>query len=202
MIRRMGGRGTAAVRIALVAGVLAVGGLLGPGAIPAAAHGGAGAISLVEVHPTGDDTVALEVCVTFTLDRDQADTARVTVRANGPDGAEVAEAPMEVGDQPGLRAGEIELPADGSWLLTVESTFPPAQLAVPVTMGSDDRSSVADTVLDPSQTAASCKAEASDTPAWLVAGLGSAAAIVVFGGLLLLLRRATTPPVTEPDATT
>lgn len=181
--------------------MLAIVSLWGPFAAPAAAHGGAGAISLVEVRPTGDDTVVLKVCVTFTLDRDQAETARVSLRADGPDGSEVREARMEVGDQPGLRTGEIELPTDGSWLLTVESTFPPAQLAVPVTMGGDDRSSVANTVLDPSQTAASCKAEPSDTPAWLVAGLGSAAAIVVFGGLLLLLRRATTAPDTDSGAT-
>ena len=208
MIRRVGGRwraaaaGTALVVRASAVGAFAVGAFLvwamwGPGATPASAHGGAGAISLVDVRPTGDDTVALEVCVTFTLDRDQAETARVTVRAEGPDNAEVDAARMDVGDQPGLRTAELALPRDGSWIVVVESTFPPAELAVPVTVGGADRSSIADTVLDPTQTAASCQAESSEPPTWLVAGLGSAAAVAVFGGLLLVLRRATSAPPAE-----
>ena len=44
----------------------------------AGTHGGAGQITLVQVEERGAGTVALEVCVVFTLDRDQADTARWT----------------------------------------------------------------------------------------------------------------------------
>lgn len=198
MSRRTGGPRRTAVGTSLMVGALVVVGFLsGPGVLPAAAHSGPGAISLVDIQPTGDDTVALEVCVTFTLDRDQADTARVTVQAQGPDDAEVDETTMEVGDQPGLRTAAMQFPTTGSWIVVVESTFPPAQLSIPVTIGGEDRSSVADTVLDPSQTAASCKAEGSEAPTWLVAGVGSAAAVAVFGGLLLLLRRATTPASPE-----
>ncbi len=196
MIRRH--RGLGRVGATALAAALAVGALLGPAALPASAHGGGGAISLVNIEPTGTDTVALEVCVTFTLDRDQADTARVTVRAQGPEDAEVPAARMEVGDQPGLRTAEVEFPSRGSWTILVESTFPPAQLSVPVTVGGDVRASPAATALDPNQPAASCQPPSGDTPAWLVAGLGSALAIAVFGGLLLLLRRATTAP-TDPS---
>lgn len=162
------------------------------GAAPAFAHGGGGAITLVNAESTGTDAFAVEVCVTFTLDRDQANTARVTMKADGPGQATVAPQKMEVGDQPGLRTGEIHLPSPGSWTITVESTFPPGQLAIPVSMGSDERPTPAATA-STNPLAATCTPESSSLPTWLVAGLGTAAAVIVFGGVLLLLRRSTTP---------
>ena len=102
------------------------------GAVPA--HGGGGQITLVRAEATGPFTVAVEVCVTFTLDRDQADTARVVLGATGPGDLEVPAETMGVGDQPGLRTGELTFPEVGSWTVQVTSTFPPAELAVPVTV--------------------------------------------------------------------
>lgn len=166
-----------------------------PRAAAAPTHGGSGQISVVEVEATGPDTVSLEVCVAFTLDREQADTARVTMRGEGPGTAQVDPVPMEVGDQPGLRVGELTFPRDGSWTIVVESGFPPAQLAVPLTVGGD-RSLPAGTPPGSANAApaATCQpASGSSQPPWLVAGLGTAAGVVVFGGLLLLLRRAATP---------
>lgn len=190
-----GGRAAAAVTVGLL---LALGPLLTTGPAGAtSAHGGGGQITLVRADATGPDTVAVEVCVTFTLDRDQADTARVTLGATGPGDLEVPAETMEVGEQPGLRTGVLTFPEDGSWTVQVTSTFPPAQLAVPVTV--DGERAEAGTTAGPvgGGVAASCEPESGPgVPTWLVAGLGTAAAVVVFGGLLLLLRRATTP---EPD---
>ncbi len=187
--------------------VLAVVAALGIGltAVPAGAatrHGGGGEITLVRAEATSPDTVAVEVCVTFTLDRDQADTARVTMSANGPGDGELDAVPMEVGDQPGLRTGELTFPEEGSWTIVVESTFPPAALSVPVTIG-EGLPLDAGVVAPPTSAAvaASCEPEDEAVPSWLVAGLGSAVAVVVFGGLLLLLRRATTPAAGGPGAT-
>lgn len=173
-------------------------------AVPAGAalrHGGGGEITLVQAEATSADTVAVEVCVTFTLDRDQADTARVTMSATGPGDGEVDAVAMEVGDQPGLRTGELTFPGEGSWTIVVESTFPPAALSVPVTIG-EGLPLDAGVVAPPSSAgvAASCEPEDEALPSWLVAGLGTAVAVVVFGGLLLLLRRATTPAAGPPAA--
>ena len=165
-----------------------------PSAGASATHGGGGQITLLRAESTGPDTVAVEVCVTFVLDRDQADTARVTMSATGPGDGEVDAVAMEVGDQPGLRTGELTFPGEGSWTIVVESTFPPAALSVPVTIG-EGLPLDAGVVAPPSSAgvAASCDPEDEALPSWLVAGLGTAVAVVVFGGLLLLLRRATTP---------
>lgn len=186
--------------------MLVVATALGPvlAAVPAAAaprHGGGGEITLVRAEATSADTVAVEVCVTFTLDRDQADTARVTMGATGPGDGEVDAVPMEVGDQPGLRTGELTFPDEGSWTIVVESTFPPAALSVPVTIG-DDLPLDAGVGAPPTSAAvaASCEPEDEAVPSWLVAGVGSAVAVALFGGLLLLLRRATTPAGDGPPA--
>ena len=180
---------------AAVAASLALVGLVGPGALPAAAHGGAGAISLIDTRPTGERSVAVEVCVTYTLDRDQADSARVTVRAEGPGDAGVATRDMDVGDQPGLRNATLDFPRPGSWTVIVESAFPPAQLVVPITVGGGgDRASPAATAPGPANVAAACEPAGREAPTWLVAGGASAAAVIGFGGLLFLLRRRTAPP--------
>src|SRR5690606_8339890 len=102
-------RHRALIRAVPLAGVLVALVLTATGPAGAAgAHGGAGQITLVQVEETSAGTVALEVCVVFTLDRDQADTARVTMSATGPGDEAVEAVPMAVGDQPGLRNGEIE----------------------------------------------------------------------------------------------
>ncbi|HMQ25632.1 MAG TPA: hypothetical protein PKA98_06565 [Acidimicrobiales bacterium] len=166
----------------------------------AGAHGGAGQITLVQVEETSAGTVALEVCVVFTLDREQADTARVTMSATGPGDGTVEPVPMAVGDQPGLRNGEIELPTEGSWTIQVESTFPPAVLAVPVTIDEDlPLDAGLGTPPSGAAVAATCEPEDEALPSWLVAGLGTAGAVVLFGGLLLLLRRATAPAMDQAD---
>lgn len=163
-------------------------------------HGGAGQITLLRAEASGPDTVVVEVCVTFALDRDQADTARVTLSATGPGDLEVPPATMAVGDQPGLRSGELTFPEDGSWTVQVTSTFPPAQLSVPVRV--DGTRPEAGTSAGPvgGALAATCEPQGGPgLPTWLVAGLGTAGAVAVFGGLLLLLRRATAEPAPEPD---
>ncbi|MBL8777808.1 MAG: hypothetical protein JNK12_17845 [Acidimicrobiales bacterium] len=167
------------------------------------AHGGGGQITLLRAESTGPDTVAVEVCVTFVLDRDQADTARVTLGATGPGDLEVRPVTMAVGDQPGLRTGELTFPEDGSWTMQVTSTFPPAQLAVPVTVDGDRAAAGSTPGPVGGAVAATCEAEGGPgLPAWLVAGLGTAAAVAVFGGLLLLLRRATAgDEAGEPEPT-
>lgn len=194
---------TRTFRRPVVRGIFALGavllGLAGSVAPAAAAptHGGAGQISVVEVRAIDPDTVSLEVCVAFTLDREQADTARVTMRGQGPGDAQVDAVPMEVGDQPGLRVGELTFPRDGSWTIVVESTFPPAQLTVPLTVGGD-RSLPAGSPPGSANAApaATCQAATGGAQSpWLVAGLGTAAGVMVFGGLLLLLRRAAAPNV-------
>ena len=189
----------AAGTLAVLLGVAVVG--AGP-ATAAPAHGGGGEITLVQAEATSADTVAVEVCVTFTLDRDQADTARVTMSATGPEDGEVEPVTMEVGDQPGLRTGELTFPDEGSWTIVVESTFPPAALSVPVTIGDDLPLDAGVGVPPTSATVGgTCEPEDEALPSWLVAGLGTAVAVAVFGGLLLLLRRATTPAdAAEPAA--
>lgn len=192
----MRARVTRLVAAASVGVVLVLSGPLPARAAPG--HGGAGQISLVQTRVTGPDTVAVEVCVTFVLDREQADTARVTLGATGPGDLEVDDEPMKVGDQPGLRTGELTLPEPGSWTLRVASTFPPAELAVPVTLDPD----VPPQAAVPAAPAggslgANCEPEGGGAPAWLVAGAGTAAAVVIFGGLLLLLRRATAPALED-----
>lgn len=192
LLRR--GRDGARVTAAVLGALLVAGSLFAAtapvGAAPA--HGGGGQITLLRAEATGPDTVAVEVCVTFLLDRDQADSARVTLSATGPGDLEVAAVTMDVGDQPGLRAGELTFPDDGSWTMQVTSTFPPAQLAVPVTV--DGARAEAGSTPGPvgGAIAATCEPEGGPgLPTWLVAGLGTAGAVAVFGGLLLLLRRAT-----------
>ena len=167
------------------------------------AHGGGGQITLLRAEATGRDTVAVEVCVTFLLDRDQADSARVTLGATGPGELQVAPVTMAVGEQPGLRSGELTFPEDGSWTMQVTSTFPPAQLAVPVTVDGDRPEARAPAGPVGGALAANCEPEGGPgLPTWLVAGVGTAAAVAVFGGLLLLLRRATAEderPGSDPD---
>lgn len=169
------------------------------GAVPA--HGGGGQITLVRAEATGPFTVAVEVCVTFTLDRDQADTARVVLGATGPGDLEVPAETMGVGDQPGLRTGELTFPEVGSWTVQVTSTFPPAELAVPVTVDGERPEAAITSGPQGGRLAASCEPETGPgAPTWLVAGIGTAGAVAVFGGLLLLLRRATTrEPEPEPE---
>lgn len=193
--RRVVAPARAAGRLLLATFVAVVVALSAGPAVAAPAHGGGGQITLVKAEATSADTVAVEVCVTFTLDRDQADTARVTMGASGP-GDEVVDArPMEVGDQPGLRTGEVTFPSEGSWTIQVQSTFPPATLAVPVTIGGDLPLDAGVGAPPTSATVAASCAPADDAlPSWLVAGLGTSAAVILFGGLLLLLRRATEPP--------
>lgn len=116
---------------ALVAGAL----LLGPAALPAAAHGGAGDITLTAAEPREGDAAELEVCVTFVLDGEQADTARVTATAEGPGGATVPATAFAVSGEPGSRSGSLAFPEPGSWTVTITSTFPPGELVVPVSVG-------------------------------------------------------------------
>lgn len=199
-VRRASARGrvTEIVGVLVAVGALAVFPTKPASAVPA--HGGGGAITLVRAEPTGPDTVAIEVCVTFVLDREQADTARVTLSATGPGDLEVAPQDMTVGDQPGLRTGELTFPDVGSWTVRVTSVFPPAELAVPVRIDGErpDTGPTAGPVGPVGAgLAATCEpAGGPGLPTWLVAGFGTAGAVVVFGGLLLLLRRATAP---EPD---
>ena len=168
------------------------------GAAPS--HGGGGQITLLRAEATGPDTVAVEVCVTFVLDRDQADTARVTLSATGPGDLEVPPTNMAVGDQPGLRSGELTFPQDGSWTVQVTSTFPPAQLAVPVTVDGERPEAGATAGPVGGALAATCEPQGGPgLPTWLVAGLGTAGAVAVFGGLLLVLRRATAEEAPEGE---
>lgn len=197
----MGVRRRPPARAIVRAGVLALLALAAASPAHAAGtHGGAGQITLVQVEERGAGTVALEVCVVFTLDREQADTARVTMSASGPGDAAVEPVAMAVGDQPGLRTGEIRLPGEGSWTIQVESTFPPAVLAVPVTIDEDlPLDAGVGTPPTSAAVAATCEPEDEALPSWLVAGMGTAGAVVLFGGLLLLLRRATAPAMDQAD---
>lgn len=192
-------RHRAPIRVVLLAGVLTFVALAPASPARAArTHGGGGQITLVQVEETSAGTVAVEVCVVFTLDRDQADTARVTMSATGPGDDAVETVPMAVGDQPGLRNGEIRLPTEGSWTIQVASAFPPAVLDVPVTIDDDlPLDAGVGMPLTSTVAGASCVPENEALPSWLVAGLGTAGAVVLFGGLLLLLRRATAPAMDE-----
>lgn len=154
----------------------------------AEAHGTSGAIQLVESRASGELELSIQVCIAYADDH-QADPADVSVRAQGPEALEVAAKPMEVDSAEGLRSGTLVFPEPGSWTVIVESTNPPASLAVPVTIGVGDPISVAQVASIGGSAGAACLPPSSDAPTWLVFAGSSVAAIVVFGGLLLLMRR-------------
>ena len=110
----------------------------------------------------------------------------MTLGATGPGDLEVRPVTMAVGDQPGLRTGELTFPEDGSWTMQVTSTFPPAQLAVPVTVDGDRAAAGSTPGPVGGAVAATCEAEGGPgLPAWLVAGLCTAAAVAFVGFLVV-----------------
>jgi hypothetical protein len=170
--------------------VLAAGGtvvaLMAAGA-PAGAHG-SGAIELLDATPSGPLEVRIEVCVAY-ADRHQAgERSEVTVRAQGPDTADVPAEPMTAEGSTGLYRATVEFPDEGSWTVIVESTDPEAVLSVPVTVGADDRASPAVTS-GGAALGAACEEEPEELPTWLIVVGGVVGATVLFGALLWLMRR-------------
>ena len=172
-------------RLAAGAGIGLV--LIAGGVSPAGAHGG-GAIELLDARPSGPLQIDLEVCVAYADEHQSGDRGEVTVRAEGPESAEVAAAPMTAEGSDGLHVATVEFPDAGSWTVVVESTNPDASLSVPVEVGADDRAAPG-VASGGEDVGAACEEEPNESPTWIVAVLGGLAAVAVFGGLLWLMRR-------------
>ncbi|MBL8778323.1 MAG: hypothetical protein JNK12_20460 [Acidimicrobiales bacterium] len=181
-----GVRRLAGVCLVLTVGAVTLVGLVAPSR--AEAHGSSGAIQLVDSSVSGDLQLFIQVCVAY-ADEHEADPAAVTVSAQGPDLMEVAVQTMDVDSDEGLRSANLEFPAAGSWTVVVESSDPPASLAVPVTIGVGEAVSPAQSVAIGASTGLACRAPGSDAPTWLIAVGATLAAVLVFGALYLRLGR-------------
>ena len=120
-------RGGVAVRALLTAVVLS-----GAVASPASAHGGSGDIVPIAVEAADSGTVRVVVCVAYTDEHEAS--AAVELAATGPGSAAVEATAMEALDEPGLHSTVVDLDPPGSWVLTVTSTSPPAELQIPITV--------------------------------------------------------------------
>lgn len=120
---RAGRRLVLAVLVAL--GVLAGAAL---GAKPASAHGGAGEISVVDASLVEPQVVELEVEIRYVLDQHPAAPATFVVSGTGPTGEVLESQQLEATDEEGVYTSRLDLPADGRWTLTFQSSLPPATL--------------------------------------------------------------------------
>jgi len=99
------------------------------GSSPAAAHGGAGEITLASADPVGPSELTMVVDVTFVSDGHAAEVGSLTVEGAGPDGARLDPVePFRPTDVEGRYAGSVTFPGTGTWEVSITSTFPPGQL--------------------------------------------------------------------------
>jgi hypothetical protein len=124
-------RVAAGALVALVAGLA----VLVVTAPTAAAHGGAGTITVLDEAPAGDLAVDYTVEIRYTLDQHPAVPATFVVSGSGPDGALVPSTPLERADAEGVYRARLDYPVAGDWTLTFQSGLPPGELDHDVVVG-------------------------------------------------------------------
>jgi hypothetical protein len=118
-----------------VAALVLVGALAALLGSPAAAHGGAGTITVLDESPAGDLAVDYTIEVRYTLDQHPAVPATFVVSGTGPDGALVPSTPLERADAEGVYRARVDYPVAGDWTLTFQSGLPPGELDHQVVVG-------------------------------------------------------------------
>lgn len=125
-------RRSSALALPLALAFVAVAALL---PAPAAAHGGAGELTVTSLEQVGDRTVRLEVGIVYANDGHLAEEASVTATFAGPGGARVGPVDLtRTGDTTSLYAATIEVPAPGEWSTLISSTGPDGQASGSVTV--------------------------------------------------------------------
>lgn len=215
----MGPRRSAAPLALLLAVAVVV---LGPGALPAGAHGDEGELTLTRAEQSGPSTVEVEVGIVYANDGHLAQGATVTATLTGPDGATVGPVTLtRTGETTSLYAATVDVTAPGDWSVAVTSTEPTGSTSGSVTVveGFAPATTTPEapaTTAPPGTEAPASVAAADDAPASEEAsadgaigdgdGFPSAAivgaslalfAVVLVGGVLVARRRARAEAATD-----
>jgi len=161
--------------------------------VPAGAHSDTGQMT-VEVEPANQaDRVQVRARIVYANDFEPASAAVVNADAVAPDGSVAVSAPLRY-DADGVYAGELTLPASGTWTVRVTATNPVAAGEAAYTPrpppASAPSSATADTPSDGTRTgerAGSASDGDDDTPVGVF--IAVAAAFVFLCGVWFVLHR-------------
>lgn len=168
--------------------------LSNPGA--AAAHGGAGEITVESVEVDGT-SVRIVASIASVIDGHPAQPATFVIDATAADGSRgVTEIPMNPTGTVGTYQATFDLPAPGDYVLTLTSTLPPATLEQPVTAEASGTSTTPPSTAaseEPVPTSGPTTVDDDDDdagpPAYLVAGLVGSLAVFAAGAVIIIRRR-------------